>query len=128
MAAVDKKTVIATGATTNQTSAAVELETIVQVGAVAAQLVVEAVGATPAITWKMQGSLDNVNWYDIAYYTDASDTVAVTTRTGPTAAGAQVNFLDLASGSRYYKYFRAVTSAITNTTYRVELYVFTLPR
>lgn len=127
MAAVDKKILFPAGTTTASTGNAVELETIVQVGTVACQFVVEAVGATPTVTFKFQGSLDNANWYDIAYVTDANDTVAATTRT-VTGTGASVNFLDLASGNRYYKYFRCVTSANTNVTYRAELYVFNLPR
>ena len=128
MAAATKYALIATGATTNQTGAGVETTNIVEDAQIAHQLVVEAVGATPAITWKIQGSLDNANWYDCVYYTDANDTSAVAARTGPTAAGAQVQWLDSGNSSRMYRYWRAVISGITNTTYRVEMYAFNIPR
>lgn len=127
MAAVDKKVLFPTGTTTASTGNSVELETIVQNGVVACQFVVEAVGATPTVTFKYQGSLDNVNWYDMIYFTDANDTLSVATRT-VTGTGASVNFLDVANSSRYYKYYRCVTSSDTNVTYRAELYVFSLPR
>lgn len=87
----------------------------------AAQFVVEVAGATPTVTWKFQGSIDGTNWYDLAYVTDASDTISAATRTA-TAVGAQVNFADLANTSRKYKFVRCVTTANTNITYRAEIY------
>lgn len=88
---------------------------------VAVQLVVEVAGGTPTITWKVQGSLDGVNWYDVEYVTDATDTGAAATRTA-TAVGAQTEWLDLAGSSRFYNQYRLVTSSNTNITYRGELY------
>jgi hypothetical protein len=84
------------------------------------QFVVEAIGATPTVTFKWQGSPDNTNWYDIAYTTDASDTLATAART-VTAAGASIQFTASPS-MRRYKYYRLVTSANTNITYRGEIY------
>lgn len=89
--------------------------------AVAVQFIVEAAGATPTVTWKAQGSLDGANWYDLQYVTDASDTGAKTALTA-TAVGAQVVYLDSATGARFYLQYRVVTSANTNVTYRAELY------
>lgn len=102
--------------TGNNTHTAVSVDTP---GAVPAlEFVVEAVGATPTVTWKFQGSFDNVTFYDLAYVTDASDTLSVAT-IASTATGRKVVFP--ANGLiRAYKYYRLVTSANTNVTYRAE--------
>lgn len=117
---IGKRQLAATGSTGNATGTAVEVFPG-EGDQVAAQLVVEAVGATPTITWKMQGSNDNSNWYDWSYVTDASDTAATAART-TTAVGAQIQWLSLAH-VRQYRFHRIVTSANTNVTYRAELWV-----
>jgi len=85
----------------------------------AVQLVVEAVGATPTISWKLQLSIDGQNWSDARYITDASETaaVAVVTRT---AAGQDTIFVLL--GDRGWRFFRLVVTANTNVTYRASAY------
>lgn len=85
------------------------------------QFVVEAVGATPTVTYKWQGSADNTNWYDVAYITDASDTLSAATAV-VTTVGATIKFTCNPSARRY-KYYRLVTSANTNVTYRGEIYM-----
>lgn len=110
----------ASGTTGNHTGASVKARDPGNV--VACQFVVEAVGGTPTVTFKFQGSLDGANWYDLLYVTDSSDTAASTTIT-VTGVGASVCFLDSANGSRNYNYYRCVTSSNTNVTYRAELYV-----
>ena len=87
--------------------------------AVAVQFVVEAVGATPTVTLKVQGSLDGSNWSDMAFLPADSDTIA-TTKT-VTAVGATIVYLAQAH-TRFLKQIRLVTSANTNVTYRGELY------
>lgn len=89
---------------------------------IAVQFVVEAVGATPTVTWKVQGSVDGTNWYDTMYLTDSTNVAAATARTA-TAVGAQIQWLS-ATTDRTYTQFRVVTSANTNVTYRAELYTF----
>lgn len=89
---------------------------------IACQFVVEVAGATPTVTWKLQGSMDGTNWYDVEYVTDGTDTGAKTALTA-TGTGAQVIYLDSAGGSRFYCQYRLVTSSNTNITYRGELYV-----
>lgn len=106
------------GATGNNTHPAVAVTG--STAQVAVQFVVEAAGGTPTVTWKVQGSMDGTNWYDVFYDTDASDTGAAATRTA-TAVGAQLEFVDLAA-SRFYNWYRAVTTSNTNITYRVELW------
>lgn len=114
----------AAGTTGNNTGDWVALKTNQDVEAVACQFVVEAAGATPTVTWKIQGSLDATNAYDLSYVTDSTDTAATATRQA-TATGAQVNFLNKGPGeSRAYKYFRVVTTSNTNITYRCELIAY----
>lgn len=124
MAAENLQYLAATATTGNNTGAWIALPSNDDVEAVACQFVVEAVGATPTVTWKIQGSLDGTNAYDLAYVTDSTDTSATATRTA-TAVGAQVNFLNKGPGeSRAYKYYRVVTTSNTNVTYRCELYAY----
>ena len=104
-----------TGSTGNETGPT----TFVQgYDSLAFQFVVEAAGATPTVTFKFQGSLDGVNWYDVAYVTDANDTTSTATKT-VTAVGASVMFLDNPV-ARKYKFARVVVLANTNITFRAE--------
>lgn len=108
-----------TGSTTNLTHVAKLADADYE--GVVFQFVVEAVGATPTVTYKFQGSPDNVNWYDTAYITDAVDTLAVATRV-VTAVAGYIQFL-ANPAARQYRYYRCVTSAILNVTYRAEMYL-----
>lgn len=87
------------------------------------QFVVEAIGGTPTVTFKFQGSVDGVNFYDLAYVTDASDTLSVATRT-VTTVGPNVAFLSNPVARRY-NFYRVVTTANTNITFRAEAYQIT---
>ena len=84
------------------------------------QFTVEAVGATPTLTYRWEGSLDGTVWKPVAYITDASDTLAVTDRT-VTAVGTEVLFL-ANPVARRYRYFRLVVTANTNVTYSAKLF------
>lgn len=113
------------GSTGSNTHASVYLGSAHE--AVVFQFVVEATGATPTVTWKVQGSVDDpsiadasANWFDVGYITDASDTISQSTQT-QTAVGAKVAFLSNPVARRYRR-FRLVTSANTNVTYRGEMY------
>lgn len=124
---MDRVDVTPTGQTGNNTHAGVRIDP--EPRGLAFQFVVEAVGATPTVTWKIQGSLDedtvsdaNAAWYDVSYVTDASDTPAVAT-IASTAVGKKAIFLSNAQ-SRRYRRFRAVTSANTNVTYRVQAHLY----
>lgn len=90
--------------------------------AIAFQFEVEAAGATPTVSWKVQGSLDGSNWVDVGYITDASDSIATATRAA-TAVGVQVSFLSNPV-ARKFNHFRLVTSANTNITYSAEAFTF----
>jgi hypothetical protein len=89
------------------------------------KLVVEAVGATPTITWKIQGAAmpDGTapganDWVDLMLRPSDTDTGAVT-RTA-TAVGTQVSHLPYDRDN--FSHFRLVTSLNTNVTYRGEMY------
>ena len=88
--------------------------------------VIEAVGATPTVTAKIQGSMDadevadgSANWSDIPFITDTNDTVAASlTKTG---TGTYLMFVSQAN-TRFFRRIRVVSSANTNVTYRAELH------
>jgi hypothetical protein len=110
------------GSTGNNTHNSVHIEGY---DALSVEFVVEAIGATPTVTWKVQASPDdvsvsdaNAHWYDLGYVTDASDTISVATQVS-TTVGAKIIFLSNPA-ARKYRRFRVVTSANTNVTYRVE--------
>jgi hypothetical protein len=126
MAGYNKVDLIPTGANTNQTSASKTPTPDAEI--IAFRIVCEVIGATPAITWQIFGSLDDASvpdanslWDAIGYVTEATDTIAFTTRTGPIVAGtAQANWLS--SVVRCHKKYRAVITGILNVTYRVEMH------
>lgn len=111
------------GSTGNITGAAVSMADDMY-PVIAFQFVVEAVGATPTVTFKFQGTLDGTNWYDVGYITDSSDSISQSTRT-VTATGASIEYVSNPVARRFNQY-RVVTTANTNVTFRAEAYP--LPR
>jgi hypothetical protein len=107
------------GSNTNATHPAVEVDSPEK--GVAFQFEVTAIGATPTVTYKWQGSVDGTNWDDVAYITAAADTLAVTTRARTTVSA---DLLFLANPlARIYRHYRLVTSGILNVTYRAKIFV-----
>jgi hypothetical protein len=104
------------GSTGNQTTAPIPLSPDAENASV--EFVVEAIGATPTVTWKAQVSDDGVKWFDAQYVTDSSDTVVQTALTA-TAVGTQIIFLRLKD--RDWRLVQLVVSANTNVTFRAEL-------
>lgn len=89
------------------------------------RFVVEAVGGTPTITYKLQGCLvpdgtapQAADWADITLLPSDSDTSAVTRVV--TVAGSYISHLSPFRDA--FSFYRLVTSANTNVTYRAELY------
>lgn len=123
MSLIDSHSLAPTGSTGNNTHTAVQVPGVGDY-AVAFQLVIEAAGATPAITWKIQGSIDGTGYTDIAYITTTSDTAASSAivESAPAAGDRKIIWLSNPVARRY-RYFRLVTSANTNVTYRGELYL-----
>lgn len=93
--------------------------------AYAFEMEVTAIGATPTVTWVIQGSMDGTTYFPIAYVTDATDTVAVAGRT-MTTVSTQIEFLANPT-ARQYKFWRLVTSANTNVTYRARMHRISTP-
>lgn len=110
-----------TAKTGNNTEAGVE-SAGPQNNQVAFQFNVEVAGGTPTVTWKVQGSLDNVTYYDVLYVLDSTDTASAATQVS-TAVGSKVIFL-ANQPSRMYRWFRVVTTSNTNITYGADMYVF----
>lgn len=106
------------GTTGNVTGTAVKV--VNNADRVALQFVVEAIGATPTVTFKFQGSLDGTNWYDVSYITPLTSTEAVAAIVVTTVVGTAV-FLGN-SVARGYAYYRVVTTVNTNVTFRAELW------
>lgn len=98
---------------------------------VAVELVVEAVGATPTLTYKLQATFDkdtvadaSANWVDLMVLPSDSETAAKTFTV--TAAGAFVGYLAQAN-VRFAKRMRLVTSANTNVTYHANYHLHVKP-
>jgi len=130
MPSFNKTDLIATGANTNQTSASKGVAPDTEF--VGFRIVCEAIGATPAITWQIFGSLDdpavsdaNSFWEALGYILDGNgaspDTIAFTSKAGPIIAGTAQSLFPSTPNRRYRKY-RAVITAILNVTYRVEMF------
>lgn len=124
MSAFSKYTLAAAASTSNNTHTGVQVteDITVQIGV---EFNVEAVGATPTVTYALQGSFDGTN-YDttgIMLIPSNSETAAATRVV--TATGYYHSFVAQAH-SRGWRYFRLVTTSNTNVTYSASLYVATL--
>jgi hypothetical protein len=85
----------------------------------AALVITNVAGATPSVTVNIQGSVDNVNFYNIAYALVATpNTVAVAAIT--ITSSATTTYLLLTDQA--WRYLNVVTSAITNETTTVTYY------
>lgn len=107
-----------TGSVGNVTGAAVGIGNSYHT--LAFQFVVEAAGGAPTVTYKFQGSMDNNNWYDLGYVTDASDTLSQATRVR-TSPGADICFVSNPV-ARQFLYYRVVVTGNNNITFRADAY------
>jgi len=113
------------GSTGNNTHQSVGLSQLAI--AVCLEFRVTAVGATPTITYIIQGSLDEVtvddadsNWVSLLVYPAASDTGTAS----PAAVTVVNSFLHYLGSTRFAKKIRIVTSANTNVTYEASVHEF----
>lgn len=100
-------------------------------GRLALEFVVEAAGATPTVTFSLQGSFDGTNWFNLATAgTDASApgvsgaavTVTATGNTYKFVIGGANGTTSIEDGYLFIPKVRLVTTANTNITYRANLY------
>jgi hypothetical protein len=113
----------AVGATGNNTHAGVAIPPDIDV--VSAEFEITAVGGTPTVTYKLQGTMDGsdvtdtlADWFDLATLPNDSATEAVPAT--KTAVGVYQLVADLRR--RFARRVRLVTSANTNVTYESELW------
>ena len=92
---------------------------------VGVEFVVEVAGATPTVTYKIQGTWDpgttadgSANWFDLMMLPSDSETAATTKVV--TAVGGYATYL-AQSEVRFAPRVRLVTSANTNITYHANL-------
>lgn len=114
-------TLAATGQTGNNTHTGIDIGPYAS-GRVCVNFIVEAIGATPTVTFKLQGAMNDTTlaYADIATVDSNADTI-VTTKT-VTAVGQFPVFVNSGPVDRFYRFYRLVTSANTNVTYRAELW------
>lgn len=83
-------------------------------------VITSAVGATPTVTVNIQGSVDNVNYYNVAYALVATpETLTVAALTITTAATTTY----LLRPSHAWRYLKLVLSANTNVTLSAVAYL-----
>lgn len=115
----------AAGSTGNNTHASVPLDRDLDADALALEFKITAVGATPTITFKFQGSLDdpgvsdaNSDWFDVSV--DPEDGTASAVSFVKTAVAVLQYALQLQA--KPLRKIRLVTSANTNVTYQADAY------
>lgn len=110
----------AIGSTGNVNGAAITLSDSADKSAL--EFVVEAAGATPTITYKLQGTFVDspaaTDWFDLILLPSDSETAAVSRTV--TAVGRYVSYVSQAH-SRFVKNVRLAPSANTNVTYSANL-------
>lgn len=84
---------------------------------VAVQFEVSAVGATPTATFQIEGTLDGVNWFAVARYSESSDTVDAAAVT-VTAVGRTIKYIDIRK--RPLLRLRVNVTANTNVTFNAK--------
>jgi hypothetical protein len=129
MPAFNLTTLLASGSTTNQTSASKPVAP--DTDAVAFRIICEAIGATPAITWLIQGAMDDIgvsdanSFFEPIGYADSkvNDTnIVFAALAGPVIAGTQQTIFSSLIRTRPYRKYRAVISGVVNVTYRIEMF------
>ena len=111
------------GQTGNNTHQSVGLTNGAQ--AVCVEFRVTAIGATPTVTYIIQGSMDeptvadaSSNWNTVLVYPVGSDTGTA----APSAVTTVSSALHFFGVTRFFKKVRIVTSANTNVTYEAKLH------
>ncbi len=80
------------------------------------EFIVDAIGATPTVTFTIQGSMDNVNWVDMQYVTLDSSVAASKAGIVMTTVSVTHRFVD-GLDKRFPHYIAVNVSANTNVTF-----------
>ncbi|MCZ2109485.1 MAG: hypothetical protein LC118_07950 [Dehalococcoidia bacterium] len=119
-----KSSLAAAGSTGNNTHASFQLSGMSE--RVGVNFRITAVGATPTVTFKIQGSYDDpsvadgsADWFDMSFIDAAATTItAATVGATKTAVGAYPYYFP---GDLPIRRIRLVTSANTNVTYTADV-------
>jgi hypothetical protein len=82
---------------------------------------VEAVGATPTVTFTVQGSLDGTNWTTLAVAQLDSSVAVSNSPITMTAVGLTERFVD-GLDKRFYEFIAVNVTANTNVTFSAKAY------
>lgn len=86
-----------------------------------AALVIANVGSgSPTVNVDIQGSVDNVNWYNAAYALVATPNTVAVAQIAVTATATTTYLLPT---DQAWRYLRVVTSTVTTETYSVTFYM-----
>lgn len=108
---------LATSQTGNTTSSTGEPRRVISGIATSKALLLQVtVGATPTVHLDIQGSVDNVNWFNTPYALPATPSTFVSTQITITAAATYVYLLAEPAQPTPYAFLRYVLSANTNVT------------
>lgn len=88
---------------------------------IAVEVEVEAVGATPSMTFTVQGSMDGSTWTDMQYVTLDSSVAASKAGIAVTTVGKTVVFVD-GLDKRFPHFIAVNVSANTNVTFSARAY------
>lgn len=119
MTAMSQK-LAALASTGNNTHAAVSVPSHAE--AVSALFTVTVIGATPTVTYSVQGSDDGINFTPVQYITTSGSALGATPRVRTTVS---TDLIHISSPrDRRYRFYRVVTSANTNVTYDADLITY----
>lgn len=120
-----------TGSTGNNTHPGIEIDPSIDVSQLLLEFIVEAIGATPTVTYKWQvapedpGNVPDANatWVDLNYilWGDTTEAVVAATRARTTASTDTVIPFLGTKAKQIFRRIRLVTSANTNVTYRAVI-------
>ena len=85
-------------------------------------VITSAIGATPTVTVNIQGSVDNVTWFNIPYALIATPTTFVTTALTITTAVTTIYLLSAPVQPNPYVYVKLALSANTNVSLTAAYY------
>ena len=84
--------------------------------------IVTTIGATPTVLIDLQGSVDGVDWWNVAYATTAAPETPVVSQVGPITTATTTRLILRPTAP--WRYFRLLYSANTNVTSTATVFTF----